>query len=238
MNEQHDIITAFSEMAPRYERLMNDELYKFWGFSYEGFLNQVLSTFDPEPGDLILDIATGTGFIPGYLAKERKKFGIIVGLDITFKMLQHARRREVSGDGKNRFLLVCASAHEMPFKENTFDRIICCLATHHMQASALLNNVYHVLKPGGRVVIADAGGSSKWKNLIIKSLVKAGAYVYFLLAENYSRAVAESSAIANIYTSTEWAGLFATKEFHDIHVQQLKSRRFYAPDPMIIKAQK
>ena len=238
MDGQRDIITAFSEMAPRYEQLMDHELNRFWGLDYAAFLDEALRDFQPLSNDLILDIATGTGFIPGYLIKSRKPFSKIVGLDITFDMLVHARQRAREMGAQDRVLLVCASAHAMPFRKSSFDRAICCLATHHMDVPALLNNVRQTLKSGGHVTVADAGGSSRWKNLIIKSFIKAGAFLYFLIVENPSRAAAESSAIANIRTSEEWYELFNYCQFSRFHLRQLKSQRFYAPDPVIIEAQK
>lgn len=238
MDGQRDIITAFSEMAPRYEQLMDHELNRFWGLDYSVFLDEALRDFHPLSNDLILDIATGTGFIPEYLIKNRKPFSKIIGLDITFEMLVHARRRALEMGAQDRILLVCASAHAMPFRNGSFDRTICCLATHHMDVPSLLKNIHLTLKSGGGVTVADAGGSSKWKNMIIKSLIKAGAFLYFLIAENHSRAAAESSAIANIHTSEEWRGLFNEYKFSRIRLRQLKSRRFYAPDPVIIEAKK
>ena len=238
MDEQRKIITAFSEMAPRYEQLMDQELNRFWGMDYAAFLDETLRDFHPSSCDLILDIATGTGFIPGYLVENAKTFGIIIGLDITFDMLVHARKRVREMGADDRVLLVCASAHAMPLKKDSFDRVICCLATHHMDVPALLKNIHQTLKPGGHVTVADAGGSSRWKHLLIKSLIKAGAFLYFLILENFSRAAAESSAIANIHTSEEWIGLFEESHFRQVRLRQLKSLRFYAPDPVIIKAQK
>ena len=238
MDEQGNIINAFSEMAPRYEQLMDQELNRFWGVEYAAFLDEALRDFHPSSSDLILDIATGTGFIPGYLVENGKTFGRIIGLDITFDMLVHAQQRMREMNNEDRVLLVCASAHAMPFKQIYFDQAICCLATHHMDVPALLKNIHQTLKPGGYVTIADAGGSSRWKNLMIKSLIKAGAFLYFLIFENFSRAAAESSAIANIHTSEEWSGLFKECHFQFVRLRQLKSRRFYAPDPVIIIAQK
>jgi hypothetical protein len=35
LNEQDHIIETFTEMASRYESLMNSELNRFWGVSYQ-----------------------------------------------------------------------------------------------------------------------------------------------------------------------------------------------------------
>ena len=238
MDEQSDIIAAFSEMAPRYESLMNNELNRFWGISYEEFVNILLSDIKTDSDDQILDIATGTGYIPAFFLAKGQPFKNIFGLDLTFGMLQGAKQKMDENRAIESVSLLCASAHEIPIMTGIFDHAICCLATHHMNVPVLLKNIHRVLIVGGKVHIADAGGSANWRNFIIKGIIKISAFIYFLFAENFSRAIAESSAIANIYTSSDWKNLFIKQGFKDIKIRQLKSKRFWAPDPIMIEASK
>ena len=238
MREQQDIITAFSEMAPRYESLMNMELDRFWGLSYEEFIMIFLKNFGANSEELVLDIATGTGFIPSYLVKNGKQAKGIIGLDLTFKMLENAKKRLESDPDVNQTSFICASAHDIPFKAQEFERVICCLATHHMNVEKLSSNMYQVLKSRGKLHIADAGGSSRWKNWLMRIVIKTGAFLYFLIAENYARAVAESSSIANILTDYEWKTLLENCGFREIHIRLIKSKKIWAPDPIIIEATK
>lgn len=225
-------------MAPRYESLMNSELNRFWGVDYKDFVRRLLEDYFPLNNDLILDIATGTAFIPSFLIENQVKFKKVVGLDITFGMLMNGKERLVKNSFDSKIDLVCASAHQMPFKLNTFDQAICCLATHHMDATELLTNISAALKAGGKLRIADAGASSKWKNLLIRTIIKIAAFLYFLFSENYSRAMAESAAIGNVHTSSEWEELIKSHGFVDITIEQLKSKHFWAPNPLFIKARK
>jgi ubiquinone/menaquinone biosynthesis C-methylase UbiE len=236
VTEQQDIIATFSEMAPRYESLMNNELNKFWGIDYKDFVSRLLSDINISNSDLILDIATGTAFIPAFLLNNNLKFKKIIGLDLTYGMLWNGKARFANKSYESQPGLVCASAHQMPFRKNTFDQAICCLATHHMHAETLLTNIQFALKPGGKLHIADAGGSSKWKNRAIRLFIKTAAFLYFLFAENYFRALAESAAIGNIHTKQEWEELVKNHGFVDVNILQMKSKRFWTPDPIIIKA--
>ncbi len=238
MEEQRHIIETFSEMAPRYEGLMNDELGRFWGVSYDEFVNVFLENLETKDDDIILDIATGTAFIPSYFVRHKKRYKEIIGLDITFQMLHNANRNIGFPNTKNSINLVCASAHEMPLKPGSINRAICCLATHHMDTNKLLANIYQALDPGGYAHIADVGGSAKWKNKAIRFFIKALAFLYFLVNENYHRAVAESSAIANINTAQEWAALASEHGFNNIEKMELRSKKFWAPNPLILKFQK
>ena len=223
-------------MAPRYESLMNSELNRFWGIDYEAFVSRLLEDYSPQAHEMILDIATGTAFIPAFLFEKKLIFSKVVGLDITYGMLMQGKNRLLN-IGKNEITpLVCASALLMPFKKQSFDHAICCLATHHMDVDALLANIHLSLKSGGGLRIADAGASSEWKNKFIRLLIKLAAFLYFLFSENISRALAESAAIGNIHTSKEWEEMIKSHGFVDISIEQLRSKHFWAPDPLFIKA--
>jgi ubiquinone/menaquinone biosynthesis C-methylase UbiE len=236
LTEQQEIITTFSEMAPRYESLMNSELNRFWGIDYSNFVNRLLEDFSPKSQELILDIATGTSFIPSFLIDKKKVISKMIGLDITFGMLMEGKERLFKSGNNNMVPLVCASAHQMPFQHGTFDHAICCLATHHMDADELLTNIYLSLRAGGMLRIADAGASSKWKNKLIRSLIKIAAFLYFFISENFTRAMAESAAIGNVHTSREWEEKIKSHGFVGITIEQLKSKHFWAPNPLFIKA--
>lgn len=238
MDEQQNIIAAFSEMAPRYEQLMNDELNKFWGIDYPAFVSQLLSDFPSTDNHLILDIATGTSYIPLFLSRNKIPFKKICGLDITFGMLAQGKSLLAAEKIVHRMPQVCASALEIPFVAGVYDIVVCCLATHHMDVGLLLENILHVLKPGGLVLLADAGGSSAWKNSLIKGSVKLAAFFYFLVQENLSRAKAEMGAIGNIHSANDWEKMVGSAGFKNIQLTRLKSKRLWTPDPLIIRALK
>lgn len=238
MDEQREIITAFTEMAPRYEQLMNSELNRFWGIDYHSFVKRLLSKIDSNESAIILDVATGTSYIPLYILTNDISFGKIVGLDITLGMLEQGKLALEKNHANGRVIQVCASALQMPFGRNTYDIIICCLATHHMDVGLLLENVYQSLKPKGSIYLADAGGSSAWKNGAIKLFIKLAAFIYFLFQENLSRAKAESCAIVNIHSPSEWEQLLQKCGFKSIELTRMKSSKFWVPDPLIIRAKK
>jgi len=237
LDEQKEIIKTFSEMAPRYYRLMDSELYKFWGFRYNEFIEAYFDKLEINTNEKILDIATGTGHIPFCILKKYHSKVLVYGFDLTYEMLRVAKRKNSIKSDREPFYF-CASAHAIPIAAETFHHVLCCLATHHMNVNLLLDNVYLCLKRDGKFRLADAGGSVKWKNTIIKNFIKLFAFLYFLIFENISRAKAESMAIANILTVEEWRILLRNKGFKNIKIQELKSKRFWAPNPLIIEASK
>jgi len=238
LNDQEHIIETFSEMATRYEKLMNSELNRFWGMDYYAFIHNVLGDVTTKPSELVLDIATGTAFIPRIMVQKEQKFSRIVGLDITLEMLRNGKKLVGDQEGNRTIDFVCASAHEMPFQPNTYDRAVCCLATHHMSVDKLLSQIKFALKPGAVFHIGDVGGSSKWKIGFIRTVIKVFAFIYFLVTENYSRARAESKAVANVMTSEEWREKIVQQGFEDIQIREVQSSKFWAPNPIIIQARK
>jgi ubiquinone/menaquinone biosynthesis C-methylase UbiE len=238
LTEQEHIIKTFSEMATRYEDLMNSELTRFWGIDYYSFIQEVLGDIATDASVKILDIATGTAFIPRSFLKDGVDFSRITGLDITLEMLKNARRLSADLPRAKFVDFVCASAHEMPFKNNCFEIAVCCLATHHMSVDQLLAEIQIALAPGGKFYIGDVGGSSRWRIGIIRLIIKLFAFIYFLFTENYSRARSESEAVANVMTTQEWHDRISAKGFENISIREVKSSRFWTPNPVIIEATK
>ncbi len=238
MEDNADVIEAFSELAPRYEQVVDSELNRFWGWSYTGFVSRLLSSTSIQPQDIILDIATGTGVIPDLLEKAGHPRKQIHGLDITMSMLLHAKQRIGGEDNHGNQNLVCASAMNMPYANAGFSQVICGLATHHMDVKDLLHESYRVLQGGGKLTMADVGGSRAWKIPGVKFFLKVAAYIYFFIATNKSRAWAEAGAISNLLSAEDWGRILQDSGFRNIRIAKLKSRYFWIPAPLLIKADK
>jgi len=238
MEDKANIIDAFSEMAPRYEQVVDLELNRFWGWSYNGFINLLLASTPLQQQDIILDVATGTGVIPYQLEKAGHPRNQIHGLDITMSMLVHAKRRLGVQNSHANHNLVCASAMNMPYGNSYITQVFCGLATHHMDVKKMILECQRVLRSGGKLTIADVGGSNIWKIPVVKFLVRIFAFSYFLLFENITRAWAETSAVSNVLSEDDWSLVLMNSGFRNIVIQKLKSRYFWVPSPLLIKAEK
>ena len=99
----------------------------------------------PTSGAL-LDAGGGTGRIAQTL---RDQVGMIVVADLSLKMLEQAH----SKDGLQ---LACSHSERLPFPESSFDRVIMVDALHHfLNQQQTANELWRVLKPGGRLVIEE-----------------------------------------------------------------------------------
>ncbi|NPV84995.1 MAG: methyltransferase domain-containing protein [Anaerolineae bacterium] len=232
MDDKTILQEAFTEMAPRYETLVDGELNRFWGWRYDQFINRLLEEVDIVDGLSVLDVATGTAMIPKKLIGRYGDSIRIVGLDITLAMLR--RGKKLLDDPNVR--LVCGSAMTMPYGTCSFDVVLCGLATHHMDIPVLISEIRRTLKPGGKLTIADVGGSAVWRMPIVRFFLKVMAFIYFLTVENAARAWAEADGVSNVLCAEDWANLLSQMGFKGVTVVELPSKFKWIPSPLLIKA--
>ena len=230
------IIDAFTELAPRYEQVVDSEFQRFWGWSYAGFVDRLIEVAAVGAHDRVLDVATGTAVIPRRLLEQGEADRLIVGLDITFTMLRHAQAGLQSAGSSDAVRLTCGSAMAMPFPEGFFDAVICGLGTHHMDVRTTLAEMKRVLRPGGWLTIADVAASPHWRLPGVQTLLRLVALLYYLPGKNLSRAWAEAAAVSNVRTADEWRSILAEFGFAEVDVTMLPSRRFWSPSPLVLRA--
>jgi demethylmenaquinone methyltransferase/2-methoxy-6-polyprenyl-1,4-benzoquinol methylase len=103
-----------------------------------------------EPGDRVLDVATGTGDLAVELAGRVAPTGEVIGADFSEKMLELAREKAP----QLRFEV--ANAMDLPFGDNEFDAATVGFgARNFSDLERGLGEMTRVVKPGGRVVVLD-----------------------------------------------------------------------------------
>ena len=70
---------------------------------------------------------------------------------------------------------VVGKGEELPFKENSFDNVLCCFVWRNVDdTEKALSEVYRVLKPGGNFILLDM---TRPKNSFLKLIHKIGTYI-------------------------------------------------------------
>jgi len=239
MTDNKVVIEAFTELAPRYEETVDQELRELWGVGYQEFINRLIETVSIGDGDIILDVATGTAQIPLTMMSKTKSRSQIIGLDITSAMLKYGLAKIKVQEGDTRIKLVCASAMSMPFANDAFDLVICGLGTHHMNVPQMLREMRRVLKTGGSLVMADVGRSPSWRSSWRIALLKILLIRYGLTRWSIRRARAEMEALPNIRLASEWHAILADLGFTKIEISaDYAGRRSWYPDALFMKAVK
>ncbi|HWO45316.1 MAG TPA: methyltransferase domain-containing protein [Methylomirabilota bacterium] len=115
-------------------------------------LQEVVDLVNPLRGDLVLDVATGTGNTAFALAPLVRR---VVGLDLTREMLEVARRLTTERKIEN-VDWVIGDACVLPFADETFDVYVVRAAPHHFRDIDLfLSEAHRVLRPGRDACFID-----------------------------------------------------------------------------------
>ncbi|MFC9557627.1 class I SAM-dependent methyltransferase [Rhodococcus sp. NPDC056960] len=122
------------------------------------------------PGDRVLDIGCGPGRFAGVLAERVGPSGRVVGVDPSRPMLDyasaHAGRR-----GNCDFRQDAAQALSLP--DSSFDVVTSTFVMHHIpedQREVALAHMFRVLRPGGRLMLADMHPLDRVRTAVVRIL--------------------------------------------------------------------
>ena len=109
-----------------------------------------------QPGDKVLDVGCGTGTLALEVARRAGRAGRVTGIDQSSEQIARARSKAARHNLPIDFQI--GVIEHLAFPDQTFDVVLSTLMMHHLPASLKrqgLAEIARVLKPGGRLIIAD-----------------------------------------------------------------------------------
>lgn len=160
----HQVIETYDRGSVDYDAIMK----RYWHIERE----PLIASLQLKPGQTVLDAAVGTGLnLPAYPEDVH-----VVGVDLSEKMMDEARKKRVSADITFKVSDLC----NLDFTDNTFDAaasgFTLCVVSDPVRALA---EILRVTKPGALIAILDYCKSQdpeiqKWQELIADSSSQLG----------------------------------------------------------------
>lgn len=144
-------------LTPFYDRILN------LTFPEKKIKEDLIQQTGLKGNESILDFGCGTGTL-SVMIKEEFPSVILTGIDVDSDVLSIAERKT-----KQKGLDIVFKKYDgtiLPFHEDQrFDIIVSSLVFHHIptaQKVNILHQIFSVLKPGGKLLIADFGKAKNW----------------------------------------------------------------------------
>lgn len=210
------------------ERIARDFRHRT-GLDYKTTITQIIEAAEPFPGMRILDVPTGTGIIARQFVGKVGQEGKIIGADSTREKIEQARLAAQSAKASLRIEWRVSPGEKLIFGSDSFDLVTSVMAFHRLQGEKFLAEVHRVLKPGGRLLIADelapAAGTSSLRQSVRRTY-------YRLIARD------AGEAEAHFHSTEEMMQMLGEAGFSQILFRALRQRSKHDRVFALIKAVK
>ncbi|BDT86120.1 class I SAM-dependent methyltransferase [Nocardia cyriacigeorgica] len=125
-------------------------------------IRELAAASGAQPGNHALDIGCGPGKLVRALGNLVGPNGSATGVDPSHEAIEHNRTH----DSTPHHRYVQSAAQHLDFPDAEFDVITCTFVMHHIpdqHRAKAIDEMYRVLRPGGRLLLADAHPSPRFR---------------------------------------------------------------------------
>ena len=151
--EKADLVRdVFDSVESRYDimnDLMSGGLHRLWK-------RYTVNQAAVRPGQVVLDLAGGTGDLALAFAKRVGDEGHVVLADINAAMLEQGRKRLVDAGLAANTSIAQVDAQDLPFDDGSFDVATMAFGLRNVtDKDAALRSIFRTLKTGGKAMILE-----------------------------------------------------------------------------------
>lgn len=189
--------------ADRYQSVLVPVIFEPWA-------QEIIGRVRPRVGEMVLDLACGTGVVTRELAKTGIEFGGLFAVDHSAEMLGVAK--ELGTQMRMGAQWVEADAGALPFETDQFDLAICQQALQFFpDRPAALRELHRVLKRGGRAAFCVQ------KEISVNPMLRAQAEA---LERNVGPDAGQAvRAICSLFDQNEIRALFENAGFYEVEIE-------------------
>jgi len=137
----------FDDVSGRY-----DLLNRLMSLGLDGAWRAALRAAVPDDAAVVVDLCTGSSVS---LRGLRRPGRLLVGIDVSLRMLEAAARRQRHGGWSPR--LVCADGFRLPLPDASVDAVTIAFGVRNLRPrSGALAEIARVLRPGGVLAVLEA----------------------------------------------------------------------------------
>lgn len=169
-------------------------------------LRSLFAEFGLARGARVLDVGCGIGFATRMIGELPGSDAQVVGVDLSLPHLHAARGTPASGQIVG---LVQGDASQLCFREGTFDLVWSCNTVNHLSDPvAAVSAMRAVLRPRGRVVLAQSGFLPEmffaW-DAPLDEAVRRACHAYY--RERYGLTTQDTAGVRGLVNLLQRAGL-------------------------------
>ena len=185
---------------------------------------------DIQKGETIVDLGAGGGIDCFIAARKLGKEGRVIGIDMTDEMLEKARdnaKKVAHSLGYDIVEFRVGNIMEMPVESSSVDLVISnCVINLTEDKAKVLEEIYRILKPGGRFIISDIVSDKPVPGYLKRDKELWNACLSGALTDKNFKDVAENAGFSRvnltknyIYKKVEYI------EFYSITLKGTKPRK-------------
>lgn len=152
MQNHNPIVEAYRKYAENYDFAVH--LYRLLGCKIPKYRKMTINALELSKGDTVIELGCGTGLNFSLVMDAIKKEGMLIGVDITDKMLDVAKKRVDRNGWKNVELVQCDFA-EYEFPKEIDGVFAIGALSYSSDYDKIIKKAHNALKNGKKFALLD-----------------------------------------------------------------------------------